>query len=218
MWWRGFLVRRMPNGSRAPSCPSLTWCRWARAWPFIVYRSGACFPPRKRRLLSIPLPTCQQHIHSIPSKPNTRSLLQLDNLPKSAALPVGTLNEAKRRLQYGVNSDIHPDKDWSQFEYLYFTESDQILMIRISKEILDHIDAYPRRMLLPHRLMPYPDNVLTVVHDRKIDKEWRRREKNGDWMKQSCCLVRQNCLSRLSSLFHTSHNTRVHVYVDLHTI
>ena len=123
-------------------------------------------------------------------------VMLLKNLPKSAALPVGTLNEAKRRMQYGLSSDIHRDQSWKQFNYLYFTESDQILMLRISKELFDQIDKYPRRMLLPHRLMPYPDNVLTVIHKRKIDREWQRQNKYGDWLEQSCCIMRQNCLSR----------------------
>ena len=60
-------------------------------------------------------------------------IIYLDNLPKSAALPVGTLNEAKRRLQIGAKSWLNPDQpSWGQFKYLYFTESDQILMLRIS--------------------------------------------------------------------------------------
>ena len=61
-------------------------------------------------------------------------IIYLQNLPKSAALPVGTLNEAKRRLKVEAKSWLNPDQpSWGQFKYLYFTESDQILMLRISR-------------------------------------------------------------------------------------
>jgi hypothetical protein len=40
----------------------------------------------------------------------------LENLPKSASLPVATSQEAKRRIQTGV---------WD-FDYIFYTESDQV--------------------------------------------------------------------------------------------
>ncbi len=38
------------------------------------------------------------------------------------------------------------------FKYLYYTESDQVLMVRTLKELYLHLNTYPRRMMLPHRL------------------------------------------------------------------
>ena len=66
--------------------------------------------------------------------------------------------------------------------------------------LFDQIDKYPRRMLLPHRLMPYPESVLTAksIHDREVKKEWNSRNKEGDWLDMSCCLERQNCITRAS--------------------
>lgn len=44
-------------------------------------------------------------------------------------------------------------------------------------------------MLLPHRLMPYSDRVIGEVHKRPLPPE-------NQWMNQSCCLPRQNCIER----------------------
>ena len=53
-------------------------------------------------------------------------VIYLNNLPKSAALPVATLNEAKFRLSRKAPSSINPSKKWD-FNYVYFTESDQVI-------------------------------------------------------------------------------------------
>jgi len=107
-------------------------------------------------------------------------ILLLEGLPKSASLPVATTQKTKKKLQSG---------EWD-FDYIFFTESDQIIISRILPMLHDHLKLYPRRMILPHRLMPYSDRVITEVHKREIDKDMNK------WMHQSCCLQRQNCVER----------------------
>lgn len=56
-----------------------------------------------------------------------------DNLPKSAGLPVGTIAETKRRLLSG---------QWD-FDYVFFTESDQIIISRELQMLYNHLKKYP---------------------------------------------------------------------------
>ncbi len=46
-------------------------------------------------------------------------------------------------------------------------------------------------MLLPHRLMPYSYDAITKAHKRTVSQITPT-----DWMTQSCCLERQNCVER----------------------
>ncbi len=46
-------------------------------------------------------------------------VILLDNLPKSASLPVGTVQATKKRIQSGY---------WKDFDYIFFTESDQVIL------------------------------------------------------------------------------------------
>jgi hypothetical protein len=108
-------------------------------------------------------------------------VLILDNLPKSASLPVATIQQTKARLM---------DGRWN-FDYIYFTESDQILMMRIPQEIYGHLKIYPRRLVIPHRLNPYPEPIINTVYDRQISTY-----KTMDWVDMNCCLPRQNCQDR----------------------
>lgn len=108
-------------------------------------------------------------------------VLLLENLPKGASLPVATTQRTKQMLQSGK---------WP-FDYVFFTESDQILISRTLPMMYDHLKKYPGRMILPHRLMPYSKEVITVVHKRKIEEV-----KLNQWMGQSCCIRRQNCVDR----------------------
>ena len=98
-------------------------------------------------------------------------IILIDNLPKSAGLPVGTTQQVKKRLQSGVYD----------FDYVMFTESDQILISRELPRMHDHLKKNPYRMLLPHRLMPYSNRVITEVHGRVKDQT------ENAWMNQSCC-------------------------------
>ena len=43
--------------------------------------------------------------------------------------------------------------------YLFDLFFYQILMMRIHQDIYDHLKTYPRRLVIPHRLNPYPVDV-----------------------------------------------------------
>lgn len=73
----------------------------------------------------------------------------LENLPKSASLPVGTVQYTKQLLINGTYD----------FDYVFFTESDQILMMRPVEEMYEYLQQYPRHLITPHRLMAYPLSV-----------------------------------------------------------
>jgi len=107
-------------------------------------------------------------------------IILMPTLPKSAGLPVGLTQEVKRRLLDGRYD----------FDYIFFTESDQILISRQLQLMYHNLQQYPHRMLLPHRLMPYSDRVITEIHKKSVDAEPNK------WMQQSCCLPRQNCQER----------------------
>ena len=87
-------------------------------------------------------------------------IILLDNLPKSAGLPVGTMQAVKQKLV---------SKAWD-FDYVFFTESDQILMARIMPLLYDNLKQFPGRMLLPHRLMPYSHMVISKAHNRDVSE------------------------------------------------
>jgi hypothetical protein len=109
-------------------------------------------------------------------------IILLPDLPKSAGLPVGTTQQVKKRLQSGQYD----------FDYIFFTESDQILITRELQLMYENLKRYPHRMLLPHRLMPYSDRVMKEVHQRHLGED------RNAWMNQSCCMPRQNCGERKS--------------------
>ena len=84
--------------------------------------------------------------------------------------------------------------------------------MRNSHILYDHVDRYPRRMLLPHRLMAYPEIVLSHVHKRKLisakksqvnlfdssDSSHGSSQNSIDesWRESNCCLTKQNCVDR----------------------
>jgi len=108
-------------------------------------------------------------------------VLLMPKLPKSAGLPVGLTQQTKLRLQ---------DGRWD-FDYVFFTESDQILITRELPMMYSHLKKYPGHMILPHRLMPYSNRVIGEVHKRDM-----KPMVDGAWATQSCCLPRQNCQER----------------------
>jgi hypothetical protein len=60
-------------------------------------------------------------------------IILLPDLPKSAGLPVGTTQQTKLRLQ---------DGRWD-FDYVFFTESDQILISRELQLMYEHLKKFP---------------------------------------------------------------------------
>jgi hypothetical protein len=108
----------------------------------------------------------------------------LKNLPKSASLPVATVQQTKQRLIDGT---------WD-FDFVFFTESDQLLVFRIPDTIFGHLRQYPNRFISPHRLMPYPEQILNVRWNRTVN----HKERPFDWKTMNCCIERQNCGDRKS--------------------
>lgn len=108
-------------------------------------------------------------------------VLLLQNLPKSASLPVATVQQTKARLV---------DGRWD-FDFIYFTESDQIIVVRDHERLYDHLRQNPRHMIIPHRLIPYPVDVLKYKHARPSSNTG-----SYEWYDYSCCMPRQNCKGR----------------------
>ena len=76
-------------------------------------------------------------------------IIVLHHLPKYASLPVGSVQTIQNLLKNG---------SWD-FDYVFFTESDQILVLRSLVTYYDHLRRHARHLLVPHRLMPYPEIV-----------------------------------------------------------
>eukprot|EP00602_Paraphysomonas_sp_CaronLab_P006918 CAMPEP_0185022548 /NCGR_PEP_ID=MMETSP1103-20130426/5253_1 /TAXON_ID=36769 /ORGANISM="Paraphysomonas bandaiensis, Strain Caron Lab Isolate" /LENGTH=360 /DNA_ID=CAMNT_0027554659 /DNA_START=65 /DNA_END=1143 /DNA_ORIENTATION=- len=123
-------------------------------------------------------------------------VLLLDNLPKVAALPVATSIAVKDRLIDGRYD----------FDYIYFTESDQILLMRRPQDLFDILHRFPRYVLLPHRLVTYPKSVMKGVVRRPVVSV---SDPSMDWVNMSCCLPRQNCQSRVDWVGIKSNNVSV---------
>lgn len=111
-------------------------------------------------------------------------IMLIEGLPKSAGLPVATTQHTKARFLSG---------QWSHFDYIFFTESDQIIISRELPLMYEHLKKFPGHMILPHRLMPYSKDAMTLAHKRSVEKFVY-----NEWMEQSCCLERQNCIERKS--------------------
>ena len=118
-------------------------------------------------------------------------VFHMKGLPKSASLPVATTQEARNRILDGR----------LDFDYIFYTESDQILLWREPSYLYDYLKLFPEHMLLPHRLMAYPSRVLEEMHHRTQSTNYASRpdalkETSSAWQNMSCCLPRQNCVSR----------------------
>lgn len=123
-------------------------------------------------------------------------IVVIDFYNRTDALPAGSVIEAQKRFRSGR---------WN-FDYLFYTESDQILMIRNARNLFDYLKEFPMRMLIPHRLQPYPGELLTKVFKKTLKKHTGPL----DWMNSSCCMERTNCLGDRSSWVHIS-NSKVAV-------
>lgn len=121
-------------------------------------------------------------------------VLLINNLPKSASLPVATVQQTKARIL---------DGRWD-FDYIFFTESDQLLMMKIPDDVYTYLNQYPRHLLIPHRLMAYPRQVITLFHKRKIS-----RRRPYDWLDMSCCLPRQHCEDRKNWIHISKDNVSI---------
>jgi len=115
-------------------------------------------------------------------------------LPKSASLPVATVQQVKARVADGRY----------EFDYIFFTESDQLLVMRIPQEIFAYLDNFPFRLVVPHRLMPYPQTIANYYNKTvygNSDSDIHR------WKDFSCCLPRQNCDDKRKSWVHVNYSS-----------
>lgn len=138
----------------------------------------------------------------------------LENLPKSASLPMASVQLTRRMLLSNT---------WD-FDYVYYTESDQILLMRNMETYHQYLTAFPLRVIVPHRLMVYSEAIMEKVHKRtkRVSNPMAkqqftvdvvptslmpqaanlRRSKDeprgtlNDWRTLSCCMPRQNCIER----------------------
>jgi hypothetical protein len=85
-------------------------------------------------------------------------------LPHLELLPLALLHEAKKKLIDNVK-----DEKWNKYKYIFFSESDQILVMRDSdisnqlqstSELYSYINENPRHILSPHRLTPYAHELI----------------------------------------------------------
>eukprot|EP00603_Paraphysomonas_imperforata_P007358 CAMPEP_0114422952 /NCGR_PEP_ID=MMETSP0103-20121206/5885_1 /TAXON_ID=37642 ORGANISM="Paraphysomonas imperforata, Strain PA2" /NCGR_SAMPLE_ID=MMETSP0103 /ASSEMBLY_ACC=CAM_ASM_000201 /LENGTH=371 /DNA_ID=CAMNT_0001591573 /DNA_START=88 /DNA_END=1203 /DNA_ORIENTATION=+ len=106
------------------------------------------------------------------------------DLPRGSSNPVSTVQQVKKRFQSGEYD----------FDYMFFTESDQVLLMRKSAEMFQILKNHPRYIIIPHRLMPYPETIVK----KKLHKNWANDGQDVDhsWYNMSCCLPRQNCKNR----------------------
>lgn len=115
-------------------------------------------------------------------------------------LPLALLAEARRRLR------VHPQA-YRQFKYIFFSESDQLLVMRNgyrnSNEIYSLLRKYPRRVLVPHRLMPYAHELLRSRFNTDVTSGPKysiatelKQSKAEEEIGLQCCLERQNCENR----------------------
>jgi hypothetical protein len=100
--------------SGASMCTIDTSWPWWRV-PKITYTQGKeSFHKRESIDLFLFLPLIRRNTSGLPFF----DVLLLENLPKSASLPVATVQQTKERIRTGV---------WT-FDYIFFTESDQVLI------------------------------------------------------------------------------------------
>lgn len=113
-------------------------------------------------------------------------IVLLKDLPKHAALPFATTVEINQRLNRadGVWKDL--------FDYVFFTESDQLLITRDFNHIYDYLDKYRRHIITPHRLYPFHTELISKLYNRDISQT----QDTNHWMNLSCCLPRYNHLNR----------------------
>jgi len=102
-------------------------------------------------------------------------VVHVENLAQSCSLPAAAMVEAARRLdgevfnQYVSYQVVRSffyvllvcfQKAWKIFKYVYFTEADQILLVRDFHSLFDWANRNPYSALTPHRLVVTPPAYL----------------------------------------------------------
>jgi len=78
------------------------------------------------------------------------------SLPSTTALPVALVQWAQRALSAGGKYSR------AAYRFVYYSEADQVLVLRpgAQRRIEEFLERYNRRVVVPHRLVPYPAAVL----------------------------------------------------------
>ena len=94
---------------------------------------------------------------------------------------------------------LHP---FSIHPFLVLLESDQIILVKpmFADDAYTLLEMYPRRVLIPHRLMPYPDPVLNLFHKRLPHEDIDKITKIEINVQMQSVFIDENSRVQLSSL------------------
>lgn len=79
------------------------------------------------------------------------------SLPKAGALPVATVVAMQKNLAQEV---------YAEFDYFYFTEADQMLVMRNPQYVYQQLNDNEMFTVIPHRLVPYAREVHDIVFEK----------------------------------------------------
>jgi hypothetical protein len=82
---------------------------------------------------------------------------------------------------------------------MYYTESDQMLLARDATRLYEYLNTFPQRVLVPHRLMPYPTNIIQQVLNKTVVKT------HDSWNDMKCMMPKTNCVETRASWVDVSH-------------
>ena len=85
-------------------------------------------------------------------------IVVLADLPSPQALPAALVQHVR------LGADTRGF--YSNFSYFYYSESDQVLVAHQAAHsaLFEFLDKYPRRVLVPHRLVPYPPAIVELLN------------------------------------------------------
>lgn len=114
------------------------------------------------------------------------------------ALPFLLLQATQRQLKQR--------EDWKRaFKYVFFSESDQLLLVRNLGNLHAYLDTHPRRVLLPHRLIPYSREILSSLYgawglERGLPRLPRLSLQQAASSPWRCCLPTVSCSGNHSAM------------------
>lgn len=133
-----------------------------------------------------------------------KDVILLDDLPGPNTLPVAAVQRSKTLLRNGA---------WD-YDYFFYTESDQVLLMRNSAQIYELINNDPGMHYVgPHRLVPYPKQV-TAMHGYHATVP----SQPDTWASYQCCMKRQNCANRDDYILLTNDTKHEINFIDVHGI
>jgi len=145
-------------------------------------------------------------------------VLHYYTLPKPSRLGFATVHTAQQAML--------TNPKWSRFEYVFYTESDQILHVRDVNRLLHIASSEVPNHVLPHRISPVPrrvdmgpqpfdwgnGRVLGVAAGTKAMAEFARNapkkvHRIADVTKASCCFDRSQCVKHRSHWKQGGHSS-----------